>query len=646
MLLSGIYRILRPLGGGGLGKVYLAYHENLKKYVVVKKVKENCVNLINCRLEADILKSLHHCYLPQVYDFFQIGSGIYTVMDYINGYDMQFWLDKRWPLEEKQLLKWLRQLCEVLDYLHTRTPKVLHCDIKPANIMVAETGEICLIDFNISIDGENSKRLVGISSRYASPEQVRQAEQILTSEDESKVKIDERSDLYSLGAVFYRLMSGLMPEKRRVDGIRLADMELPYSDGLVHIVDKLMANERTRRFASAGKVLEALDGLELWSRKYRRLVWMGRAADCAIVILSAIFCCIAVYAYRGEKITDFFQQFEAFQAEAEELYLPMVENEQIREIMNDGILFLNDALYSKIMDQYEEQKETVLYSVGQAALRLEDVDSAVYYLERAAACTEQNPDVFRDLAIAQVLSQDYDLAEQSLEEAQKNGLTEEDSALVEAQIADAKQDYGDAFMFACQALGSRKPEVKRRATVLAVQSAGKNGEIEKGIELIDQMLDTTSGAERLLWLQSGGELCVMALEDEVIESEQAVRILSMGMQWYEELASENCLYEDDLNRLVLLYEKAEEFQKCKSLLMEALKRYPENYKIPMHLAYVIYRIESDKPIEQREYSSVKIYYRTAQERGTKMGIDINADPGMIQLERIIDQIEQQENPNK
>ena len=150
ILINNTYRILNPIGSGGLGTIYLAYHENLRKYVVVKKIRSNGTNLAACRIEADILKSLHHRFLPQVYDFISVDEGVFTVMDYVSGKDMQYYLDQGWRFTQEQLMFWLRQLCDVLSYLHTRPVPIIHCDIKPANIMITESEDICLIDFNIS----------------------------------------------------------------------------------------------------------------------------------------------------------------------------------------------------------------------------------------------------------------------------------------------------------------------------------------------------------------------------------------------------------------------------------------------------------------------------------------------------------------
>ena len=117
-VLSGLYQVVDEIGKGGAGIIYRAYHLNLHKYVVVKKIKDNFVGVLNARGEVDILKSLHHTCLPQVYDFLQIGNDIYTVMDYIEGHDLKYYIDGGYRFEEAALWSWLAQLTDVLEYLH------------------------------------------------------------------------------------------------------------------------------------------------------------------------------------------------------------------------------------------------------------------------------------------------------------------------------------------------------------------------------------------------------------------------------------------------------------------------------------------------------------------------------------------------
>ena len=247
-IISGMYQVIREIGTGGMGVIYIGYHLHLQKQIVIKKIKETCVNRVNVRGEADILKQLRHTYLPQVYDFLEVGNDVYTVMDYIPGENLQYYIDHNYTFPEETILLWMRELCEVLDYLHTRKPRILHSDIKPANIMVTPEGDICLIDFNISLDGSVTQEVQGLSRRYASPEQFRCAMDKMYGRKSSET-LDERMDIYSLGAVFYRMMSGYLPDAQNGVPYALSQIDIPYADGLKRIVDKAMDRDVSRRFS-------------------------------------------------------------------------------------------------------------------------------------------------------------------------------------------------------------------------------------------------------------------------------------------------------------------------------------------------------------------------------------------------------------
>lgn len=135
-IISGMYQVIREIGTGGMGVIYIGYHLHLQKQIVIKKIKETCVDRVNVRGEADILKQLRHTYLPQVYDFLEVGNDVYTVMDYIPGENLQYYIDHNYTFPEETILLWMRELCEVLDYDYTD-----YCDQFGSYPQIVKTGK-------------------------------------------------------------------------------------------------------------------------------------------------------------------------------------------------------------------------------------------------------------------------------------------------------------------------------------------------------------------------------------------------------------------------------------------------------------------------------------------------------------------------
>ena len=166
-----IYEIQGTIGKGGGGTVYKAIHKRLQKEVVIKKIHDS-VRAEERRNEVDVLKNLRHSYIPSVLDYFVIDGVSYTVMDYIEGESFQSLLDRGVKFKESQVIKYGKQLCEAVEYLHSREIPVIHGDIKPDNIMLKPDDDICLIDFNISgISEGNQAYTNGFTKGYSAPEQ-------------------------------------------------------------------------------------------------------------------------------------------------------------------------------------------------------------------------------------------------------------------------------------------------------------------------------------------------------------------------------------------------------------------------------------------------------------------------------------------
>ncbi len=174
------YDRLQPLGHGGMGDLFKGRKAGLDVPVVIKIIKTDLKGRLDQRQEAEILKGLKHKYLPRIYDVIENEYGyFYTIMDYIPGENLKDYVKQNGTVDQKTIYRWAQQLCEVVAYLHQQTPAIIHSDIKPGNVMVTPDGDICLIDFNTSMELRAGLTAIGKTKGYAAPEQYTKPEQVI-----------------------------------------------------------------------------------------------------------------------------------------------------------------------------------------------------------------------------------------------------------------------------------------------------------------------------------------------------------------------------------------------------------------------------------------------------------------------------------
>lgn len=217
------YKIKEIIGQGGMGCVYLAedlrlsgrlcalkavyYEKNLPDDVITQTREQ-------FEREATVLARLDHPNLPKVSDFFSEEDRDYLVMDFVPGEDLRTLMlevkKKGEFLEERKVLSWASQIADALIYLHGQTPAILHRDIKPSNIKLTPNGIIKLVDFGlvkILVSGEKTITVVhGHGSAYYTP---------LEQYGGDTGHTDPRSDVYSLGATIYHLLTNTPPLEAR-----------------------------------------------------------------------------------------------------------------------------------------------------------------------------------------------------------------------------------------------------------------------------------------------------------------------------------------------------------------------------------------------------------------------------------------------
>lgn len=265
-ILQNRYRVIRHLGRGGMGAVYEAIDQRLSSVVALKETLVETEELRRAfEREAALLANLRHPSLPKVIDHFTEGDGQYLVMEFIPGNDLAQLLELRGrPFDAAEVLRWADELLGALKYLHTRTPPIIHRDIKPANLKMTAEGEIILLDFGLAkgaagqmTSRDASRSVVGYTPVYASLEQIMGA------------GTDVRSDLYSLAATIYHLITNALPldaptrfaaiEDDQPDPLkRVHELNPAVPKAVSDVLYRAMAIRRKDRQASAEEMRQTL----------------------------------------------------------------------------------------------------------------------------------------------------------------------------------------------------------------------------------------------------------------------------------------------------------------------------------------------------------------------------------------------------
>ncbi len=267
-VLNGRYEIVRKIGGGGMGAVYLASDNNLggvlravKEMVqshIEEEQQEKAIN--DFKRESMILSTLDHPSVPTIYDYFyEADEGrFYLVMKYISGGDLASRLRSvpEGKIDEKCITEWAIQISDVLDYLHSQPSTIVYRDLKPSNIMLdGNSGRVMLIDFGIarSISQREEKGVTAVGTMgYAPPE--------LFSGN-----VEPRSDVYSLGSTMFHFLTGADPQSNPLlifdfqKNPRPRQINSLLSDQMERIIMRAVEYNADSRFASAAEMKMVLE---------------------------------------------------------------------------------------------------------------------------------------------------------------------------------------------------------------------------------------------------------------------------------------------------------------------------------------------------------------------------------------------------
>ena len=638
--IANTYEVIAQIGMGNSGIVYKARHRNLDKFVVLKKIKANAINIADNRAEADVLKNLKHAYLPQVMDFVEDNGDIYTVMEFISGNSFKQYLDARTAFPEKSEIIWMKQVAATLCYLHNQKPPIIHSDLKPGNIMLTNSGNVCLIDFNISFSLGGNGFVNGYTKNYASPEQIRAWKYNQTQPNPSlRKKIDKRSDIYSMGATFYHIVTGNKPmpdDNGYVQDIREKKPEMNQLFGAV--IMKCLEPDLKKRYQRAEDVLYDLQTMAQRSKEYRSLRRKQRIISGVLaggLVLSAVLALAGYFRIDSERMKRYedtvaqeekcikngnYDQLDDYYQKAVKLY-PGKMDAYLQKALalnrqkeyEDCINFINTNILNSKSVMNDGSEDSVYYLLGDCYSQLEDYEQAAEYYNSAIEANPENGNYYRDGAIMEAYCGNTDKAQELMETAKEKGLDTTEVNYVDGEIKYSKGDYEDARSIFQKCIeDSDDAYIQMRSYIMEAKC-------------IDKQDDSVDGKKRKMKLLKKAK--------KELPKENNIGILEELAQTYSDLGNDTGDTEyyqkaisvfkqiqsqgmGDYNtgyNMSVLYQNLNDYSSAEQELMQLLDNYGEDYKTYKSLAFLEVSCQDQLPKEQRDYSKFKEYYEKAHD---------------------------------
>ena len=247
-ILDEKYEIIKLLGNGGMGTVYLCKDINSGELCAIKEIKEDNEFKIDILSEVNMLNRLNHSGIPKIIDTFFINENLYMVEDYIDGWTLKEYLAEKGTIEIEKACNIALKLCDIIGYLHSFNPPIIYRDLKPTNIMITKDEKVILIDFGTSKAykyNKNSDTVVMGTTGYAAPEQYGFGQSCI------------QTDIYGMGAIMYFLMT--KNEVSRITELFKDDSYTKVNHELQKIIKKCLEFDISDRYKTVDELRDDIN---------------------------------------------------------------------------------------------------------------------------------------------------------------------------------------------------------------------------------------------------------------------------------------------------------------------------------------------------------------------------------------------------
>lgn len=619
-LFNNRYKIIKTIGSGGMGTVYLAESISLGTKWAIKAIEKKASSNYDLLAEPNILKKLKHPALPRIVDIEQDDDYLYIIEDYIAGDPLDKQLELRKSFDEATVIEWTKQLCEVLIYLHTNKPNpIIYRDMKPSNIIVSSDNKLTLIDFGIArefkTDSGSDTSYMGTRG-YAAPEQY------------GTSQTDERTDIYSLGVTIYHLLTGKSPNEPPYEFKPLRLIDKNFSEGIEFIVGKCVQNNPENRYQNAYELLDDLNNIYKFNSYYKKQKTLEKLKSVAKVSMLIGFSVVTYFGLNtmSQERMDKYKNLVDSGYEALNLYKFDEALESFNEansvISKDKSSYLGIAQISLNKGEYEEclsyldSLTTIIpeidsdaqynYLKGDVYYENKEYEKSVKYFQKAVDIEPSNIEYGRNLAVSYAKSGNIKKSREILDLLLESGASDDVLQYVNSEVLLAEGKPLEAVQKFEKSISLTQDEVLKRKAYIEISNIYKSLRADSKAEMLNKQIGILEKASNDLNNKDD-----LVITEMMAEAYYSANMYESASEKFNKLLSIGYDRPYIYRNLAIIYQQMGNLHEAEEILFDMKEKYEDNYTCYLQLAFLYLEMEGQKDQDFRDYSEVVNNYNLA-----------------------------------
>ena len=626
------YKIVKILGAGGMSTVYLAENINLHSCFAIKEVSKGQGGNIDLLAEPLILTRLKHIALPKIFDIVENDEYLYIIEEYIEGSPLDKELGKSKRFKEETVVRWAKEICDLLQYLHSRKPHpIIYRDMKPSNLMINGEGQIKLVDFGIA--REFKKGSIGDTTSmgtrgYAAPEQY------------GSTQTDVRTDIYGLGVTLYHLITGKSPTDQPFEIRPVREFDQTLSIGIEYIIKKCTQADPEKRYQTMEELILDISIIHEFDIEFKKARFRYRIpiTASALLIVSCLF--LTGFGYlemdkesstryyatiqEGKALVESRNSEEAIAAFESAIAQKPDWIEAYKEIAK---LYLTEGSFEEckvyieqqILPAFETASEDpdIPYLLGTANFGLKDYTSAIDNFDDAVKIDPLNVNYSRDLASSYARQGSIAKAEDILQKLTSDSDKWDTVAYINGEISLKKGNTTAAAASFQECIAKTNDDVlKRRAYITEAQLYKDSSDFAQEAAILENASTVLVFKNDPVITEMLGEAYFSKGLKAGSSSATFIKDMDKGASCFEKLLSSGYKRPYIYRNIGIIYHYTGEYDKSKNILQEMAAAYPTDFRPYYELALLYADIENTKPNESRDYNKTFANYEAAMKYST------------------------------